>query len=58
MIIVFTGWIDKRNTPSKGLKFGDFSDIPSEILADISNYAQKIKASIPWKAGDFALIDN
>jgi len=58
MIIVFTGWIEKEILLLKGWNLVIFSDIPSEILADISNYAQKIKASIPWKAGDFALIDN
>lgn len=58
MIAVFKGWIDDKNSPAKCLKFGDLSDLPTEILEDISNFADKTKAAISWKAGDFVLIDN
>ena len=58
MIAVFKGWIDEKNSPSKCLKFGDFSDLPTEIMEDIANFADKNKASIQWKIGDFVLIDN
>lgn len=27
-------------------------------MEDIANFADKNKASIPWKIGDFVLIDN
>lgn len=58
IISVSKGWNDKRNSGFKSLKFGDFSDIHMEIVDDISNYADKIRAAIPWKVGDFILIDN
>jgi len=29
MIAVFKGWIDEKNSPSKCLKFGDFSELPT-----------------------------
>lgn len=46
MIAVFKGWIDNKNAPSQCLKFGDFSDIPAEVMEDIALYADKIKAAI------------
>ena len=58
MIAVFKGWIDDKNSPDKCLKFGDFSDLPTNILEDISNFADKNRAAIPWKVSDFVLIDN
>lgn len=38
MIIVLRGWIDKKNVPGEGIKFGDNSKIPMEILEDIANF--------------------
>lgn len=32
MIIVFKGWIDSKNVPGEGIKFGDHSKIPYDIL--------------------------
>lgn len=58
MIAVFQGWIDDKNSPASCLKFGDHSEIPQDILADIAAFADKIKASIDWKVGDFVIIDN
>ena len=58
MIAVFKGWIDDKNSPDKCLKFGDMSEIPSEILEEISAFADKAKAVIDWKVGDFVIIDN
>lgn len=58
MIAVFKGWIDNKNSPDRCLKFGDFSDVPIDVLEDISSHAESIKASIEWKRGDFVIIDN
>ena len=58
MLAVFKGWIDEKNSPEKCLKFGDFSELPTAVLEDIYNYADKNKAAISWKKGDFVLIDN
>ena len=58
VIGVSKGWNDRKNTGFTSLKFGDFSDISSEILEDIYNHSNKIRAPIPWKAGDFVLLDN
>jgi len=56
IISVSKAWNDKRNSGFKSLKFGDFSDIHMEIVDDISNYADKIRAAIPWKVGDFVYL--
>ena len=58
MLDVYRGWIDNKNLPSENLKFGDFSEIPVDILEDVSNFADRTKAAIPWKSGDFVVIDN
>ncbi len=39
MIAVCQGWIDNKNQPKDCLKFGDFSEIPFDILQNIAKYA-------------------
>lgn len=58
LIAVFKGWIDHKNNPSMCLKYGDGSDMPINVLEDIARFGQKEVAAIPWKKGDFVLIDN
>jgi hypothetical protein len=58
MIAVFKGWIDNKNSPSKCLKFGDFSELPVEVMEDIISFSEKNRVTISWKEGDFVLIDN
>ena len=58
MIAVLKGWIDDKNKPTDCLKFGDFSDIPINVMEDIADFAEKNKVSMPWKKGDLMIIDN
>ena len=58
IIAVFKGWIDENNSPDKCLKFGNLSDMPTEIVEDICRFADENKVSISWKKGDFMLIEN
>ena len=58
MIAVFKGWVDNKNKPSDCLKFGDFSDLPVDIMNDIANFADQNKVSIAWKKGDLMILDN
>ena len=58
MIAVFKGWIDEKNSPDRCLKFGDSTDLPIDIMKDISNFAEQKRAKIDWNVGDFVIIDN
>lgn len=58
LLAVFKGWIDQKNSPLLCLKYGDYSDMPIEVLEDVCMHAQKEVASIQWQKGDFIIIDN
>lgn len=57
-VSVWRGWLDVRNNPVDSLKFGDFSSVPPDVMEDICHFADKMRAAIEWKVGDFMLIDN
>ena len=59
IIAAYTGWIDKRNDPSKAVVFADdMSPLPAQPMADLITLFQENQVSTPWENGDFLLVDN
>jgi len=58
MIAAYTGWIDKRNDPTKALVFGDDSPMDNDVMMKLAEYYDGNKCSYRWTPGKFVIIDN
>jgi len=58
MIAAYTGWIDKRNDPTKALMFGDDSPMDNDVMMKLAEYYDGNKCAYRWTPGKFVIIDN
>ena len=58
LIAAFRGWKDKRNDPSKSVRYGDGSEIDVQALNRAIEIADELTYDLNWETGDVVLIDN
>lgn len=58
IIAAYTGWIDKRNDPSKAVVFGDDSLLPNDVLSSLAAYMKENQCAYRWTPGKFVIVDN
>ena len=58
IIAAYQGWSGVKENPSKGLCFGDGSDIPKHFLDTICAIADEAAYDLMWQDGDVAVVDN
>ena len=50
--------LDIRNNPKKGVLYGDNTEIPNDILDDLSDFMIQNTMATRWGPGDFMIVDN
>ena len=58
IIAAYQGWQGVKENPSRGLCFGDGSDIPKHFLDSICAIAAETAYDLMWQDGDVAVVDN
>jgi len=58
IIAAYQGWAGVKENPSKGLCFGDGSEIPKHFLDTICAIAEETAYHLMWQNGDVAVVDN
>jgi hypothetical protein len=58
IIAAYQGWAGVKENPSKGLCFGDGSDIPKHYLDTLCAIAEETAYDLMWQNGDVAVVDN
>ena len=58
LIAAHQGWKDERNDPSAAVRHGDGSALDLAAVQRASELADELSFDIPWRDGDFALVDN
>jgi hypothetical protein len=58
IIAAYQGWAGVKENPSKGLCFGDGSEIPKYFLDTICAIAEETAYDLMWQNGDVAVVDN
>ena len=58
IIAAYQGWAGVKENPSKGLCFGDGSEIPKHFLDTICAIAEETAYDLMWQNGDVAVVDN
>lgn len=52
------GWRDELNQSTKSVMLSDGTPFPSEFMHALKHILDEEQVAIPWKKGDFVLIDN
>ena len=55
---VWGGWRDEFNKPQQSVRAGDGSSLSEDCMRGLARIMKKHEVAIPWKRGDFMLIDN
>jgi hypothetical protein len=58
IIAAYQGWAGVKENPSKGLCFGDGSEIPKHYLDTLCAIAEETAYDLMWQNGDVAVVDN
>jgi hypothetical protein len=58
IIAAYQGWAGVKENPSKGLCFGDGSNIPKHYLDTLCAIAEETAYDLMWQNGDVAVVDN
>ena len=58
IIAAYQGWQGVKENPSRGLCFGDGSDIPKHFLDSVCAIAAETAYDLMWQDGDVAVVDN
>ena len=51
-------WQEQMGRKTSIVRFEDGSEIPQKLIAEVSKAQERLVIPLPWKAGDFAAIDN
>lgn len=52
------GWRDELNSGENAVTLADGTPFPSDIMETLKEILSKHQVAVPWKRGDFVLIDN
>jgi len=58
LIAAWRGWKDERNDPSSALRHGDGSTLDAKAVLRAIEISDELAFDIPWRHGDFAVVDN
>jgi hypothetical protein len=58
LLAAFNGWEDQRNNRLESICYGNGEAIETEVLEDLTQFADINKVSWEWKTGDIIWIDN
>ncbi len=58
LIAAYMGWKGVKENPSEFIRFGDDSEIPTDVLDLAVRLAPEFTYDVPWQDGDIALVDN
>ncbi|KAJ8603672.1 hypothetical protein CTAYLR_010030 [Chrysophaeum taylorii] len=59
IIAAATGWVDKRNDPTKAVVFAaDGSPLPRDVVGAVDAWLRSNQFAREWRPGDFMIVDN
>ena len=58
MIAAYTGWVDRRNDPTRAVQLGDGSPVDHQAMVDIAEIMARHRVAFAWRKSDVLLVDN